>query len=59
MSTGVGMVDRYATDPAMRATTFVVVDFEGTTPTGAPAEPIELGVVLLQLSAGRCRRRPA
>ncbi|MEU0559266.1 3'-5' exonuclease [Dactylosporangium sp. NPDC006015] len=46
------MVDRYATDPAMRATTFVVLDFEGTTPTGAPAEPIEVGAVLLQLHGG-------
>ena len=43
------MLDRYASDPAMRATTFVVLDFEGITPTAAPAEPIEVGAVLLHL----------
>ena len=40
----------------MRATTFLVLDFEGTTPAGHPAEPIEVGAVLLclqQTQAGR------
>ncbi|MEV0131418.1 3'-5' exonuclease [Dactylosporangium sp. NPDC050688] len=41
-------LDRYSSDPAMHAT-FVVLDFEGTTPAGAPAEPIEIGIVLLRL----------
>jgi DNA polymerase-3 subunit epsilon len=43
------MLDRHAGDPAARATTFVVLDFEGTTPAGHPAEPIEVGAVLLRL----------
>ena len=29
-------------DPAFLATTFVVVDFETTTPTGHPAQPVEV-----------------
>jgi DNA polymerase III epsilon subunit-like protein len=45
-------LDRYAADPAARAVTWVVLDFEGTTPTGHPAEPIELGAVLLRLDEG-------
>jgi DNA polymerase-3 subunit epsilon len=32
--------------------TWLVLDFEGTTPTGRPAEPIELGAVLLRLGEG-------
>ncbi len=48
------MLDRYADDPAVRAATFVVLDFEGTTPAGYPAEPIEVGAVLLRL-----RQKPA
>lgn len=43
------MLDRYAHDPAARAATFVVLDFEGTTPAGYPAEPTEVGAVLLRL----------
>lgn len=39
---------RYAADPAFTATTFMVIDLEGTTPTGRPAEPIEVGAVLLR-----------
>src|SRR5205085_1905418 len=46
------MLDRYATDPAARAATWIVLDFEGTTPTGHPAEPIEVGAVLLRLADG-------
>jgi DNA polymerase III subunit epsilon len=45
-------LDPYAADPAVWAVTFVVLDFEGTTPAGHPAEPIEVGAVLLQLQQG-------
>ncbi|BCY11036.1 PolC-type DNA polymerase III [Actinoplanes sp. L3-i22] len=38
----------YAADPAFRTSTFVVVDFEGCTPKGYPAEPIEVGAVVLR-----------
>ncbi|MEU8655890.1 3'-5' exonuclease [Actinoplanes philippinensis] len=45
------MIDltRFTTDPAFTATTFVAIDFEATTPTGFPSEPIEVGAVLLRL----------
>lgn len=43
------MLDAYAADPTARATTFLVMDFEGTTPSGHPSEPIEVGAVLLRL----------
>lgn len=46
-------LDAYALDPAARAATFVVIDFEGVTPAGYPAEPIEVGAVLLRLHLGR------
>lgn len=32
-------------DPAFTATTFVVIDFEATTPTGHPAQPIEVAAL--------------
>jgi DNA polymerase-3 subunit epsilon len=35
-------------DPAFLATTFVVIDFETTTPTGYPAQPIEVAALALQ-----------
>ena len=35
-------------DPAFRATTFVVIDFETTTPTGYPAQPIEVAALALR-----------
>ncbi|MEU6562617.1 3'-5' exonuclease [Nocardia nova] len=37
-------------DPAFAATTFVVIDFEATTPTGHPAQPIEVAALAM-----RCR----
>jgi DNA polymerase-3 subunit epsilon len=45
------MIDltRYTSDPAFAATTFVVIDFEATTPTGFPSEPIEVAAVLVRL----------
>jgi DNA polymerase-3 subunit epsilon len=45
------MIDltRYTSDPAFTATTFAVIDFEATTPTGFPSEPIEVGAVLLRM----------
>jgi DNA polymerase-3 subunit epsilon len=48
----VTVLARYLTDPAFTATTFVVIDFEGTTPAGHPPEPTEVGAILLRLKAG-------
>ncbi|MFF8535876.1 PolC-type DNA polymerase III [Streptomyces sp. NPDC015532] len=39
-------------DPDFRATTFVVVDFETTTPTGYPAQPIEVAALALRCPDG-------
>ncbi|MDX3099004.1 3'-5' exonuclease [Streptomyces sp. ME19-03-3] len=39
-------------DPAFRATTFVVIDFETTTPTGYPAQPIEVAALAMRCSDG-------
>jgi DNA polymerase-3 subunit epsilon len=41
-------LERYGSDPRFAATTFVVVDFEASTPAGFPAEPIEVGAVMLR-----------
>lgn len=38
----------FADDPAFAASTLIVIDFEGTTPAGFPAEPIEVGAVVLR-----------
>lgn len=46
------VLDRYSADLGTRKLTWIVLDFEGTTPTGHPAEPIELGAVLLRLGEG-------
>jgi DNA polymerase-3 subunit epsilon len=35
-------------DPFFRSTTFVVIDFEATTPTGYPSQPIEIAVLALR-----------
>jgi DNA polymerase-3 subunit epsilon len=35
-------------DPAFLATTFVVIDFEATTPAGHPAQPIEVAALALR-----------
>ncbi|MGV9383618.1 3'-5' exonuclease [Nonomuraea sp. NPDC003707] len=39
-------------DPAFAATTFVVIDFEATTPKGYPAQPIEVAALALRYQAG-------
>ncbi|MBT0774217.1 hypothetical protein KIH74_35055 [Kineosporia sp. J2-2] len=39
---------RLTEDPAFLATTFVVIDFEATTPTGYPAQPIEVAALALR-----------
>ncbi|WP_433206978.1 3'-5' exonuclease [Nocardia sp. CA-107356] len=39
-------------DPAFAATTFVVIDFEATTPTGYPAQPIEVAALALRYQRG-------
>lgn len=39
-------------DPFFRATTFVVIDFETTTPTGYPAQPIEVAALALRCPDG-------
>lgn len=38
-------------DPALREMTFVVIDFEGTTPTGHPPQPIEVAALALTYQA--------
>lgn len=35
-------------DPAFLATTFVIIDFEATTPAGYPAQPIEVAALALR-----------
>ncbi|MFC9585815.1 PolC-type DNA polymerase III [Streptomyces yangpuensis] len=42
-------------DPAFAATTFVVIDFETTTPTGYPAQPIEVAALALRFQDGAWR----
>lgn len=39
-------------DAAFRETTFVVIDFETTTPTGYPAQPIEVAALALRCPDG-------
>lgn len=39
-------------DPAFLATTFVVIDFETTTPAGYPAQPIEVAALALRFEEG-------
>ena len=39
-------------DPAFRATTFVIIDFETTTPAGHPPQPIEVAALALRREAG-------
>ena len=43
-------------DPAFLATTFVVVDFETTTPTGHPAQPVEVAALALRWAQGAWTR---
>ena len=42
-------------DSVFRATTFVVIDFETTTPTGYPPQPIEIAVLALRYGQGGWR----
>jgi DNA polymerase III subunit epsilon len=44
------------TDPELAATTFVVIDFEGTTPRGFSPEPIEVAAVGLRYQDGAWQR---
>jgi DNA polymerase-3 subunit epsilon len=46
-------------DPAFLATTFVVVDFETTTPTGHPAQPVEVAALALRYRHGAWERAGA
>ncbi|MFE9968673.1 PolC-type DNA polymerase III [Streptomyces sp. NPDC005525] len=39
-------------DPAFLATTFVVIDFETTTPAGYPAQPIEVAALAIRYEEG-------
>ncbi|MFI1649762.1 PolC-type DNA polymerase III [Streptomyces avidinii] len=39
-------------DPAVREMTFIVIDFEGTTPTGHPPQPTEVAVLALKIRPG-------
>jgi len=41
-------------DPVFRATTFVVIDFEATTPTGHHAQPIEVAALALRFTSSTC-----
>ncbi|MFD9142700.1 hypothetical protein ACFVY7_18130 [[Kitasatospora] papulosa] len=41
------MDDALTNDPRLAATTIVVIDFEGLTPAGQPAEPIEVPALAL------------
>ena len=43
-------------DPAFVATTFVVVDFETTTPSGHPAQPVEVAALALRWVQGAWTR---
>lgn len=43
-------------DPAFAATTFVVIDFETTTPTGHPAQPVEVAALALRCEHGAWTR---
>lgn len=43
-------------DPEFLATTFVVIDFETTTPAGYPAQPIEVAVLALRYQQGGWKR---
>ncbi|MGH3400922.1 MAG: 3'-5' exonuclease [Streptosporangiaceae bacterium] len=43
-------------DPAFEATTFVVIDFETTTPTGHPAQPVEVAALALRYRRGAWTR---
>ncbi|MFF0413448.1 PolC-type DNA polymerase III [Kitasatospora sp. NPDC004745] len=46
-------MDRLMQDSRFTGTTFVVIDFEGLTPAGRPAEPIEVAALALRADGGR------
>ncbi|WP_316527572.1 3'-5' exonuclease [Kitasatospora brasiliensis] len=46
-------MEQLTQDPRFAATTFVVIDFEGLTPAGRPAEPIEVAALALRADGGR------
>ncbi|MFF5434853.1 PolC-type DNA polymerase III [Streptomyces griseofuscus] len=46
-------MDALVNDPRFAATTFLVVDFEGLTPTGRPAEPIGVAALTLRPAGDR------
>ena len=46
-------------DPAFLATTFVVIDFETTTPAGHPAQPVEVAALALRYRHGAWARAAA
>ncbi|MEU8075877.1 3'-5' exonuclease [Catellatospora citrea] len=43
------MAERLRNDPELAATTFIVIDFEATTPTGARPEPIDVAAIHMRL----------
>jgi DNA polymerase III epsilon subunit-like protein len=47
------MGDPLITDAEFGATTFVVIDFEATTPTGYRPEPIDVAAISLRMESGR------
>src|SRR5260370_25314779 len=49
-------MDRLTRDPAFTATTFIVIDFETTTPSGYRPEPIEVAAVWLTIQDGTLAR---
>ncbi|MEV8100198.1 3'-5' exonuclease [Streptomyces sp. TLI_235] len=46
-------MDRLMQDQRFTDTTFVVIDFEGLTPAGRPAEPIEVAALALRADGGQ------
>ena len=49
-------MDVLLADPRFAAHTFVVMDFEGLTPTGRPPEPIEVAALALRVRGGVLER---
>ncbi|MEV0589411.1 3'-5' exonuclease [Nonomuraea sp. NPDC050310] len=55
MTKAVNPVSGLTGDPAFLATTFVVIDFEATTPSGYPAQPVEIAVLAARYHEGAFR----
>ena len=49
-------IDILTRDPAFSAVTFIVIDFEGTTPAGYRPEPIEVAALWLHVHDGKLNR---